>query len=83
VEDRIIRLRKELTKKGLDAGGETIRCHLHRDPTVSRVPSVSTIWRILTRRGFVTLQPHKKPKSAGTRFAAPMPNERWQADTTH
>ena len=83
IEDRIIRLRKELAKQGLDAGAETIRVHLQRDPTPGRVPAVSTIWRILVRRGFVTPQPRKRPKSAVTRFAAAMPNERWQADTTH
>lgn len=83
VEDRIIRLRKELSKQGLDAGADTIRVHLARDPALTRLPSTSTIWRVLTRRGFVTPQPRKRPKTAGTRFAAAMPNERWQADTTH
>jgi transposase InsO family protein len=83
LEDRIVRLRKELSKKGLDAGAETIRVHLHRDSTLTRIPSTSTIWRILTRRGFVTPQPKKRPKGAGTRFCADMPNERWQADITH
>ncbi len=83
VEDRIVRLRKELSKRGLDAGAETIRVHLQRDPGVTRVPAVSTIWRILTRRGFVTAQPRKRPKGAGKRFCAQMPNERWQADITH
>jgi transposase InsO family protein len=90
VEDRIIRLRKELSKKGLDAGAETIRVHLQRDlqrdphaAKAARVPSVSTIWRILVRRGFVTPQPRKRPKGAGRRFCAAQPNERWQADTTH
>lgn len=43
-------------------------------------PSVATIWRILTRRGFVTPQPDKRPKSSYVRFEAEMPNERWQAD---
>jgi len=83
VEDRIVRLRKQLSRQGLDAGAETIRVHLHRDRSVDRVPAVSTIWRILTRRGFVTPQPRKRPRSAGTRFEAAMPNERWQADITH
>ena len=83
VEDRIIRLRKDLAKQGLDAGAETIRVHLQRDPALTRIPATSTIWRILTRRGFVTPQPRKRPKGAGTRFCAAMPNERWQADTTH
>jgi transposase InsO family protein len=82
LEDQIIRLRKDLSKKGLDAGAETIRTHLQRAGT-ERLPSVSTIWRVLTRRGFVTPQPRKRPKGAGKRFAAEQPNERWQADTTH
>lgn len=82
-EERIVRLRKELSKKGLDAGAETIRYHLQQQRGVGGVPAVSTIWRILTRRGFVTPQPKKRPKSAGTRFEAIQPNERWQADITH
>ncbi len=99
VEDQIVRLRKDLTRQGLDAGADTIRSHLarrtprslpdHRSPAVtaapdfSGLPSVSTIWRILTRRGFVTPQPHKRPRSSWRTFAAEQPNERWQADTTH
>ena len=47
------------------------------------MPAVSTIWRILTRRGFVTPQPQKRPRSSWHRFRADQPNERWQADTTH
>ena len=90
VEDEIVRLRKELSRQGLDAGADTIRTHLaHRTPrwqtstSPTPAPSVSTIWRILTRRGFVTPQPQKRPKSSWHRFAAEQPNERWQADTTH
>lgn len=82
LEDQILRLRKDLSRKGLDAGAETIRTHLEH-ARVERLPSVSTIWRVLTRRGFVTSQPRKRPKGAGTRFQADLPNERWQADTTH
>jgi transposase InsO family protein len=98
VEDQIIRLRKSLSRQGLDAGADTIRTHLARRtprsapddrataaaPTsASVVPSLATIWRILTRRGFVTPQPQKRPKSSWRSFAAEQPNERWQADTTH
>ena len=43
VEDQIVRLRKTLTKKGLDAGAETIAAHLAAGG-VDPVPS--TIWRI-------------------------------------
>jgi transposase InsO family protein len=83
LEERIIRLRKGLSKRGFDAGADTIRTHLLREPGIGQVPAVSTIWRILTRRGFVIPQPHKRPKSAGHRFVAEMPNQRWQADLTH
>jgi transposase InsO family protein len=44
---------------------------------------VSTIWRVLKARGFVTAQPHKRPKSSYIRFQAELPNECWQADVTH
>ncbi|HEX2893846.1 MAG TPA: IS481 family transposase [Marmoricola sp.] len=82
LEDRIVRLRKDLSKKGLDAGAETIRAHL-ATTGVDRLPATSTIWRVLNRRGFVTPQPKKRPKGAGKRFCAEQPNERWQADITH
>src|SRR5207253_2726063 len=39
--------------------------------------------RILRDRGFVTPQPHKRPKSSYVRFEADQPNERWQTDITH
>jgi transposase InsO family protein len=82
VEDEIVRLRKTLSKKGWDAGGETIAAHLAA-AGVSPVPAVSTIWRILCRRGFVDPQPQKRPRSSWKRFCAEQPNERWQADITH
>jgi transposase InsO family protein len=81
VEDAIVGLRKLLADQGLDAGAHTIAFHLGN--VVERVPSVSTIWRILQRRGFVTPQPQKRPKSSYIRFCAEQPNERWQADITH
>jgi transposase len=82
VEDEIVELRKRLAEQGLDAGAHTIHYHLSRRRR-RPVPSVATIWRILARRGFVTPQPHKRPRSSYTRFCAELPNERWQADTTH
>ena len=82
LEDQIVRLRKTLTKKGVDAGAETIAAHL-QILGVDPVPAVSTIWRILSRRGFVTRQPQKRPRSSWKRFCADQPNERWQADITH
>jgi len=83
VEDRIIRLRKTLTRKGVDAGAETIAAHLAATAAVDPVPAVSTIWRILSRRGFVSPQPQKRPRSSWKMFCADQPNERWQADITH
>ena len=50
---------------------------------IRTVPSVSTIWRVLTARGFVTPQPHKRPRSSYIRFVAELPNECWQMDVTH
>ena len=49
VEDLIVTLRKRLDDDGLDAGAETIKWHL--DDAGVEAPTVSTIWRILTRRG--------------------------------
>jgi transposase InsO family protein len=83
LEDKIVRLRKTLDKAGYDAGAATIAEHLARDPEVAKVPALSTIWRILARRGFITPQPHKRPRSAWKRFTAAQPNELWQADATH
>jgi len=80
-EEAIVELRKELTDNGFDAGAATIHYHLSQRQT--EVPSISTIWRILKVRGFVTPQPHKRPRSSWHRFTAELPNECWQADVTH
>jgi transposase InsO family protein len=82
-EDEIVRIRKELTERGYDAGAETIAVHLRRAHRRARVPSNASIWRVLKARGFVTPQPHKRPKSSYRRFEADLPNERWQMDVTH
>jgi transposase len=81
VQDEIVALRKQLSDQGLDAGAVTIAAHLSR--THRLVPATSTIWRVLTRRGFVVPQPQKRPRSSFIRFEADQPNERWQADVTH
>ena len=80
LEDAVVRLRKELADQGFDAGAHTI--HYHLSVTDPSPPSVSTIWRILKRRGFVASQPHKRPKSSYVRFEASLPNEMWQSDVT-
>jgi len=82
VEDLIVEKRKELDDAGLDAGSATIWSHLSSDLPAGVVPSEATIWRILTRRGFITPDPKKAPKHAHRRFAAERANECWQLDDT-
>jgi transposase InsO family protein len=81
LEEQIVELRKALAAEGLDAGAATIAFHLTQRH--GSAPATSTIWRILTRRGFVTPQPRKRPRASYTRFQADQPNERWQLDITH
>jgi transposase InsO family protein len=81
LEEEIIEWRKALHEEGFDAGAATIHWHLSRRR--DDVPSVSTIWRVLARRGFITPEPKKRPRSSFIRFEASLPNECWQADITH
>ena len=81
VEDLVVGLRKELDEFGVDAGARTIAHHLRERGLVT--PSVTTIHRILVRRGFVTPQPEKRPRTTWTRFESTRPNECWQTDMTH
>jgi transposase InsO family protein len=80
VEDLVVEKRKYLTDAGLDAGPATIWSHLSIELDAGLVPSESTIWRVLTRRGFITPEPKKAPKHAYQRFAAERANECWQVD---
>jgi transposase InsO family protein len=77
----IVRLRKELSGQGLDAGPHTIAWHLahHHRVTVS----AATISRYLARNGLVVPDPRKRPRSSYIRFEAEMPNQCWQSDFTH
>jgi len=77
----VLRLRKELTEQGHDAGADTIGWHLHHHHQV-RLPR-ATIHRILVRNGLVVPDPSKRPKSSYLRFEAEQPNETWQSDFTH
>jgi transposase InsO family protein len=77
----IVSLREQLASEGHDCGAATIAYHLAG--RLERVPSVSTIWRILRREGLVCPQPQKRPRSSLIRFEAELPNEMWQADITH
>jgi transposase InsO family protein len=77
----VLRLRKELTDAGHDAGADTVRWHLehHHQTTLSR----ATIHRILVRNTQVVPDPSKRPKSSYIRFEAEQPNQTWQSDFTH
>jgi transposase InsO family protein len=81
VIELVLRLRKELTDSGVDAGADTIGWHLrhHHQVTLSR----ATIHRILRRAGAVVEEPKKRPKSSYIRFEADQPNQTWQSDFTH
>jgi transposase InsO family protein len=81
MENLIVTVRKQLDDDGLDAGAETIKWHLDHDGIAA--PSISTIWRILVRRGFVVPDPKKAPKATWHRFVAEFVNEMWQTDATH
>ena len=68
-EDEIVALHKELDEDGLDAGAVTVHYHLskrHRRP-----PSISTVFRVLKVRGFVTLDP-TSARRARSIVSAPM-----------
>jgi len=83
VVQAILGLRERLAVEGHDCGPATIAYHLAEEIERERVPSVSTIWRILKREGLIVPQPQKKPRSSLVRFCAELPNEMWQTDITH
>src|SRR5271169_4709404 len=66
--DLIVRLRKELSGQGLDAGPDTICWHLRHHYQVTVAPA--TISRYLTRHGLVVPEPKKRPRSSYIRFVA-------------
>ena len=81
VRQRVIELRVQLTADGLDAGPVTIAWHLGQEGL--RVPSTSTIRRILHQAGLISPQPRKRPRSSYVRFEMAQPNEMWQSDFIH
>src|SRR6266542_3240548 len=81
LEAAIVALRAALAAAGHDAGPATIAHHLGR--RFDTVPSPATVWRILRRHGLITPPPPTRPRSSFIRFEAALPNELWQADTTH
>lgn len=81
IRERIVELRLQLTKDGLDAGPVTIAWHLEHEG--HQPPSTSTIRRILHEAGLIVAEPRKRPRSSYRRFTAAQPNECWQSDFTH
>jgi transposase InsO family protein len=81
VRERVVALRGQLSGQGLDAGPVTIAWHLEQAGL--RVPSTSTIRRILRQAGLITPEPRKRPRSSYVRFEAAQPNEMWQSDFIH
>jgi transposase InsO family protein len=81
VRRRVLELRSQLSSDGLDAGPVTIAWHLEREGL--RVPSTSTIRRILNQAGLISPEPRKRPRSSYVRFEMAQPNEMWQSDFIH
>lgn len=80
IEDLAVRGRKELLEDGWDAGPISVAQWLRArgvDP-----PSRATLARIFTRRGLVTPQPQKRPRSSWRRFEFELVHECWQLDAT-
>lgn len=80
LEDLAVRGRKELLEDGWDAGPISVAQWLRAqgvDP-----PSRATLARIFTRRGLVTPQPQKRPRSSWRRFEFELVHECWQLDAT-
>lgn len=80
VEEAIVRARKELAEEGWDNGARSIGFRLARQGLAP--PAVATIHRVLRRRGLVSDQPQKRPKSATRRFEFADRNGCWQMDGT-
>lgn len=80
-EDEVVQLRKLRQERGEDCGAQSIVWQMRRDGW-PQVPSASAAYWALVRRGQITPQPQKRPKSAGKRFVWPFPNDAWQIDAT-
>jgi transposase InsO family protein len=80
VEDVIVGWRKELADQGWDDGAVSIFHRMRR--AGQNPPSARTIHRVLVRRGLVTAQPAKRPRSSYQRFEYPRTNDCWQVDAT-
>jgi putative transposase len=78
VEELAVRIRKELADAGWDHGPVTVRHRLSQLGVAA--PAASTLARVFTRRGMVTAQPQKRPRSSYRRFQFATVHECWQLD---
>ena len=78
IEELAVRIRKDLAGQGLDHGPVTVRWHLQQLGLTA--PATSTLARIFTRRGMVTPQPQKRPRSSYKHFEFGQVHECWQLD---
>lgn len=69
----ITALRHELTHNGHDAGARSLWDSLTLQGHTP--PSITTIWRILTREGLITPEPRKRPRRTYLRFEAEPVNQ--------
>lgn len=79
VEEAIASWHRDLSGRGLPAGGSTIRFHMAAQG-FEPLPSARTIDRVLARLGLSRPNRAKKPRSAYKRFARTMVNQTWQID---
>lgn len=78
VEELAVRIRKQYADSGWDHGPVTVA---HRLGELGiRAPAASTLARVFTRRGMVTPQPQKRPRSSYRRFQFAAVHECWQLD---
>ncbi|WP_454293388.1 integrase core domain-containing protein [Salana multivorans] len=78
----VLEARAELVKQGWDAGARSIwhKCVDEDTFAGGRVPSVSTIARVLAEAGVVVKNPRKRPRSSYIRFQRAAAMELWQLD---
>ncbi len=79
IEEAAVLLRKELADAGWDHGPVTVAHHLAARGLPA--PAPSTLARVFTRRGLVTAQPQKRPRSATRRFEFAMVHQCLQLDS--
>jgi transposase InsO family protein len=80
LEDEIVRWRKQLIDQGWDGGAASIWHRMRR--AGGNPPSARTVHRVLVRRGLVTPEPTKRPRSSYRRFEYARTNDCWQIDAT-